>query len=333
MELSKIRTAVVGLNMGIEHAYAYKLAESADLRWVVDLDESKAKQVAEELGCNYATDWTQVLDDVDAVSICTPHHLHAPQALQAIAAGKHVLLEKPLANTEEDCLKIIKAADEQRVILMLAYIVRYLPALQKLKKIVDSGRYGKPIHAECWVQTYLPPMPDTWFARKSTLGGGVLFSHGCHYIDIMIWLFGMPEHVVSLGTNNGTEWMEGEGTAHSTMKFANGTLGHLVSSWGTKFNEAPANLHIHTTDALIILSRDLWKIEAVTADGRETLFERTEKDVPVAGRNALGEIEHFLESINTGQRPQTSGHNALKSHRTIWKMYSSNGTVVSDEES
>ncbi|MBP1996563.1 Gfo/Idh/MocA family protein [Paenibacillus eucommiae] len=326
--MSKIRTAVVGLNMGLEHAYAYKLAERAELSWVVDLDESKAAKVAAELGCKYATDWTQVLDDVDAVSICTPHHLHAPQALQAIAAGKHVLLEKPLANTEEDCLKLISAADSAGVSLMIAYIVRYLPALRKLKEIMDSGRYGKPIHAECWVQGFLEPMPNTWFARKSTLGGGVLFSHGCHYIDILIWLLGEPEQVVSLDTRNGTDWMEGEGTAHSTIKFVNGAIAHLISSWGTRFQEAPANMHIHTTDALIILGRDLWTVEVVTADGRQTLFERSEQDEAVPGRNALGEIEHFLESIATGQKPETSGEDALRSHRTIWAMYESKGVPV-----
>src|SRR5690625_6565241 len=122
MIMSRIRTAVVGLNLGHKHANAYHRAERADLRWVVDLDEEKAAKVAEELGCGYTTDWTSILDDVDAVSLCTPHHLHAPQALEAIAAGKHVLLEKPLANTEEDCFNVIQAAENKGVTLMLAYI-------------------------------------------------------------------------------------------------------------------------------------------------------------------------------------------------------------------
>ncbi|WJH33477.1 Gfo/Idh/MocA family oxidoreductase [Paenibacillus sp. CC-CFT747] len=206
--MNKIRTAVVGLNMGLQHAYAYAASEKADLRWVVDLDEEKAARVAEELHCGYTTDWTKILDDVDAVSLATPHHLHASQSLQAIAAGKHVLLEKPLANTEAECLEIIKAAEEKGTVFMMAYIVRFLPAVKRLKELLDSGEFGRPINANCWIEAYLPPMPGTWFSRKDQLGGGVMFSHGCHYIDLLIWLLGNPVDVAFMGTRAGTEWME-----------------------------------------------------------------------------------------------------------------------------
>ncbi len=327
--MSKIRTAVVGLNMGLAHAHAYKLAERAELTYVVDLDEAKAAKLAEELGCKYATDWTAILDEIDAVSLCTPHHLHAPQALQAIAAGKHVLIEKPLANSEEECLELIKAAQSNNVKLMLAFVVRYLPAVRKLKEVIDSGRYGTPIHAESWVLGLLPPMPPTsWFSRKETLGGGVLFSHGCHYIDILLWLFGEPNRVQSMGTRVGTEWLEGEGTAHSTIEFKSGMLGHLVCSWGTKVAEPPARYHIHTTDALIILSNDMWKVEVVTKEGRETLYERPADVKPVPGGNVLYEVNHFLDSIANDTAPETDGHDAMNSHRTIWAMYESEGVTV-----
>lgn len=323
--MGRIKTAVVGLRMGLGHAQAYHRSERSELAYVVDLDEELAAKVAGDLGCQYATDWTTILDKVDAVSLCTPHHLHAPQALQAIAAGKHVLVEKPLANSEEECLQVIRAAEEKDVRLMVAYVVRYLPAIRKLKEIIDSGRYGQPIHAQGYVLGYLEPRPDTWFARKEMLGGGVLFSHGCHYIDILVWLFGDPKRVVSLGTRNGTEWLEGEGTAHSTIEFENGVLAHLVSSWGTKFALPPAKYQIHTTDALIVLSNDMQEIEVLTKEGREVVFTKPADALP----SVSYEVEHFLESIATGQAPETDGHDALRSHRTIWAMYASEGVPVS----
>lgn len=323
--MSKIKTAVVGLRMGLNHAHAYHRSERSELAYVVDLDETLAKKVADELGCQYATDWTTILEKVDALSICTPHHLHAPQALQAISAGKHVLVEKPLANSEEDCLKVIQTAKEKNICLMLAYVVRYMPALRRLKEIIDSGRYGQPIHAQGYVLGYLDPRPNTWFARKESLGGGVLFSHGCHYIDILIWLFGDPKRVVSLGTRNGTEWLEGEGTAHSTIEFQNGVLAHLASSWGTKVARTPATYQIHTTDALIELSHNLWEIEVFTKEGREVLFTKPDDALP----DVSYEIEHFLESVLTGKTPETDGNDALRSHRTIWAMYASEGVPVS----
>lgn len=317
--MSNLRVAVVGLNLGLAHARAYSLAEHAELKWVVDLNDELAKKTAEELGCQYTTDWTSILDEVDAVSLCTPHHLHASQALTAIEAGKHVLLEKPLANTEQECQQIIRRAEKKGTVLMLAYVVRYLPALRKLKEVVDSGVYGQPINISCWVEGMLPPVPGTWFASKEKLGGGVLFSHGCHYIDILIWLMGNPTHVAAMGTRNGTEWMEGEGTSHSIMTFENGALGHLVVSWGMKHKEPPAKLHIHTTDALIILGNRMSTVEVVTDEGRKVLHEpdETETNTP----RVLYEVEHFIDCIRTGKTPETDGHEGMRSHQAIWSMY------------
>ena len=139
--MDKIRTAVVGLNMGLAHAHAYTMSERSELTYVVDLDEEKAAKLASELGCKHATDWTEILDEVDAISLCTPHHLHGPQALQAIKAGKHVIIEKPLANSEEECLELIRAADEHDVKLRVGCDSRGL--LQQLE--ADAAECGSGV--------------------------------------------------------------------------------------------------------------------------------------------------------------------------------------------
>ncbi|WP_409345355.1 Gfo/Idh/MocA family protein [Paenibacillus sp. MBLB4367] len=317
--MAKIRTAVVGLNLGKSHAHAYRMAEHADLRYVVDLNEEAARKLAAELDCGYASDWLAILDEVDAISICTPHHLHAEQTLKAISAGKHVLLEKPLATSREDCHKVLEAAERQGVTLMMAYPLRYMPLFRRLKEVIKSEQFGKPFNASCWIESYLQPRPGSWFADKQTLGGGSLFSHGCHYIDLLIWLFGKPVKTAFLGTRNGTEWMEGEGTSHSTMKFEGGALAHLVCSWGMKFASPPALFHIHTPEALISLSGG--KLEAITAEGRSILFQNEESEEPKIGGNMLWEVNHFLECILSGKQPETDGHNAMLSLEAIWSMY------------
>ncbi|WP_127587683.1 Gfo/Idh/MocA family protein [Paenibacillus koleovorans] len=321
MSQPKVRTAVVGLNMGLQHAYAYAKSERSDLRWVVDLDQEKAAKVAADLGCSYTSDWTQIIDDIDAVSICTPHHLHAPQSLQAIAAGKHVLLEKPLANTLEDCMATIEAAKEKGVTFMMAYIVRFLPTIIKLKEIIDSNQYGKPFSANIWIQAFLNPMPNTWFSRKSQLGGGVMFSHGCHYVDLLLWLFGNPTAVTSLGTREGTEWMEGEGTSHGLIKFENGVVAHLETSWGMKYKQMPSFMQIHTTEGLILIEGNMNKIDVLNADGRNTVFGPIPALTKEEGTNAFYECEHFLESIQNGTVPETDAIEAMKSLHAIWGMY------------
>lgn len=326
MSTKKIRTAVVGLGMGRAHAYAYKEAERSDLRWVVDLDEELAAKVAGELGCRYTKDWESILDDVDAVSICTPHHLHAPQTLKAIAAGKHVLVEKPMANTEAECQAMISAAEAKGVTLMVAYTVRFRPAVIRLREAVVNEEFGKAFNANCWIEARLTPRPGSWFSRKDQLGGGVLFSHGCHYIDILIWLLGTPRRVAHLGTRLGTEWMEGEGTAHSIIEFESGALGYLETSWGMPFSELPALFQVHTPQALLSLKGD--RVEAVTAAGRQVLYEPPADQKRTPGSSVIGEIEHFLECIETGRRPDTDGYEALKSLRTIWAMYNHNGAPV-----
>jgi predicted dehydrogenase len=326
--MSKIRTAVVGLNMGLGHAHAYKLAERSELCWVCDLDEEKAATVAAELGCNYTTDWTKMIDDIDAVSLATPHHLHAPMALTAIAAGKHVLLEKPLANSEVDCLQVIQAAEQNNVTLMLAFVVRFLPAIRKLKEAVDSGKYGVPISAQGWVEGFLPPAPGTWLASKERLGGGCLFSHGCHYIDILLYLLGEPSKVSHFGTRVGTDWLEGEGTSHGIIEFKSGALAHLVTSWGMRYQKTPAKFQIHMTEGFLELDNSMWTVTAISKDGTETLYQRPAEYPNRAGQTVLFEIEHFLDCIATGKRPETDGHEILKSHRTIWAMYGSQGVPV-----
>lgn len=320
--MSKIRTAVIGLNMGYAHAYAYSVAEKSDLRYVVDLDEKKAAETAKELGCNYTSDWKSILDEVDAISIATPHHLHYPMAMEAISRNKHVLIEKPLANTEEECLQLIEAAKQKGVTLMVAYVVRFRPEVQRLKEAIDREEYGKPFNAHCWIEGYIPPAPGSWFSSKEQLGGGVLFSHGCHYIDILQWLLGKPVEVAGLSTSAGTEWMEGDGTHHSLMKFESGALAHLVTSWGTKYKKRPALLHVHTPEACFIVDNN--KLEVITEEGTKTLYEPSTPPKPHS--RIVAQCEYFLNCIETGERPSIDGHEAMKSHRIIWEIEKHKGT-------
>lgn len=323
--MTKIRTMVVGVRKGYEHAQAYHGSEKAELVWVADLDEGKAAKAASDFGCGYTTDWRKALDDVDAVSIATPHHLHAPMALEAIAAGKHVLIEKPLANTEEDCLRVIRAAEEKGVKLMVGYNLRFRPEVQRLKEALDHEEYGKPFSAQCWTEVSLRPQEGSWLTRKETLGGGVLFSHGCHYIDLLQWLLGRPVQVAGVGTRLGTEWLEGEGTHHSILKFAGGAVAHLVTSWGMAYRSTPAILQIHTPKACFVLTGR--KLEVVAAGGRKTLLE-----TPTAAKiddSVIGEVDHFLESIRTDAPSAMDGREGLRSLRLIWSIYEQESKLAS----
>lgn len=315
--MANIRTMVIGARKGYEHALAYHLSDKAELVWIADLDEERGAKAAADFGCGYTADWRKALADVDAVSIATPHHLHAPMALEAIAAGKHVLVEKPLATTEEDGLRLIRAAEDQGVVLMVGYNLRFRPEVQRLKEAIEREEYGKPFSAQCWTEVSLRPKEGSWLTRKETLGGGVLFSHGCHYIDLLQWLLGQPVQAAGVGTRLGTEWLEGEGTHHSILKFAGGAIAHLTTSWGMAYRSTPAILQVHTPQACLILSGR--KLEAVAAGGRKTLLE-----TPVEGKiddSVIGEVDHFLDCIRSGRTPSMDGREGLRSLRLVWSIY------------
>jgi predicted dehydrogenase len=130
--------------------------------------------------------------------------------------------------------------------------------------------------------------------------------------------------VTGLGTRLGTEWMEGEGTHHSVLQFESGALAHLVTSWGMKYKNSPALMHVHTPQACFMLTGD--KLEVITDEGRKTLYEPSKMEIP--NSSALGEVDHFIDCIQSGKRPLTDGYEGLKSHRVIWSIYSQQGTPV-----
>ena len=159
---------------------------------------------------------------------------------------------------------------------------------------------------------------------KTVVVGGVLFSHGCHAIDILQWIFGQPVEVAGLGTTAGTEWMEGEGTHHGLMKFESGALAHVIASWGMKYAKPPALMHVHTPEACFVVRNN--KLAVITKEGTKTLYEPSEP--PQQHSRFIAECDHFLNCIQTGSRPITDGHEALKSHRIIWEIENHQGTLL-----
>lgn len=329
MSLSKkIRTCVIGTGNGHSHAIAYKKHPMADIRWIVDINENRAAEVAREVGARYATRFEDVLDDIDAVSISLPHHLHAPFAIQAMEAGKHVMVEKPMANTESECQDMIQAAEKNNVKLVIALPLRYRPAMHRLKEGIENEEFGTVISLNGFVHSYLSPNPGSWFSKKDQLGGGVLFSHGCHDIDLMVWLLGMPRRVACFTTRNGTDWMEGEGTAQCILEFESGILGNLSVSWGTQYKRQPNRLQVHASEAMVstnqldnlrILDKDGERIISATTDVHQRILARGVSSDTITVRDL--QVEDFLFSIHNDQRPFCDGYEGLKALRVIWEMY------------
>ena len=168
------------------HAKGIEVLDCVEITAVCDVDIEKAKDVASVLKSPYVTDdYKTMVDHVDAVLVVLPHHLHFSCGMFFARAKKHILMEKPLCNTEEECLRLIETCEENYVKLMCAYPVRYWQGIRKLKELVDSGNYGRIMQMSVWTEQLTIVDDQSWLGT-GCLGGGQIFSHGCHYIDMSL---------------------------------------------------------------------------------------------------------------------------------------------------
>jgi predicted dehydrogenase len=172
--------------------------------------------------------------DVDAIEICTPHHLHANIAIAAARAGKHILCQKPLAKTLAECDAMIAAAHAAGVVLYYGETNRTMPAAQAMKQAVDAGRIGQltgvqATYAHWQGGKYLS---TAWRYDPQIAGGGQLLDGGIHYIDLMLHLGGPIQSVTCFTTRFRPE-LGGEDTAVVNARFSGGQLGTLFSSQAT----------------------------------------------------------------------------------------------------
>jgi len=332
-----IRIGLIGCgDMGGTHRAAMqRLQGRARFTAAVDLDRERAEQTAAILGCEVAaTDYREIYDHIDAAIVAVPHNLHHSMGMELLQAGKHLLMEKPLAISEAECLDLIDAAQANQRTLMVAYCMRFHPIIVEMERLLRAKTYGDLFQLSIWTEQHTQGEPGSWLHRVETLGGGQLFSHGCHYIDILLAWMGEPVSGTHFGTNLGTPWMEAEGTSNVTMKFANGALGYHFGTWGARGTRHHYAIHAHCTDGMIegqisqgqlLLHRGAREQGPFTPTGQaELLFEAE------PGKHVEHELLHFVACVEQGRRPLTDGIRSLQSLRVIWKLYEAEaaGTIA-----
>ncbi|MEY2567499.1 MAG: hypothetical protein QOE35_2028 [Actinomycetota bacterium] len=231
-----VRMALIGSGTIARRAHLPALKEAgADVVVFASRSLASAEAAASDWGGGEVTDdWHSVLDrtDIDAVDVCTPNRLHAEMAVAAAAAGKHVLVEKPLAPTVEEADRMVSAADAAGVLLMPAQNLRFAPPLVAMRAAVGDGRIGTPVavrsafgHAgpEGWA-------PDaTWFRDADQSGGGALLDLGVHIADLVRAVLADDVVEVSALLQGGEGGVEDAGVA--ILRFAHGATGTLHASW------------------------------------------------------------------------------------------------------
>ncbi len=324
--MEKLKLAILGCGgMASSHQRSFSALEDViEVTGCCDIVPERAKTLAEALGAaHYSTEYHDLLPYCDAVLIVLPHHRHHPVGMECLRAGKHVLCEKPLCNTEAECVELTEFAKRQGLTLMTAYPVRYLPIYNYLKRCIDDKRYGEVFNISIWTEQLT--MTNEWSRTAAMLGGGQLFSHGCHYIDVLLWYLGEPVKGAHIGTKKCTPWMDREGTSNVALEFADGTLAYHFGTWGAKGSHHRYCVQAHFEECMIELN---------VSDGLVYEYRWGEEPKLLAqyevGKNTNFEIRHFADCVRTGQEPETDGFDSLQGLRVIWRLYEAeqNGVVA-----
>ena len=195
-----VKVVIVGCGfMGETHAAGYAESKNAEIVGFVDVAAKARKRLAGRFGGRDYVNLEEALaaEEADAVDICLPTDLNYEHARSAARAGKHVMLEKPIALDLATADAIIRHVRRKKLVFMVGHVLRFWPEYVAIKKLVDSGKLGKVVTAEA-VRLCQSPVWSPWFLEPKRGGGGIL-NLGIHDIDFLNWLFGRPRTVFAAG--------------------------------------------------------------------------------------------------------------------------------------
>ncbi|QDZ14852.1 Gfo/Idh/MocA family protein [Humibacter ginsenosidimutans] len=267
---------------------------------VADAFEETAKRRADELDATAYTDYRDMIhtEELDAVDICLPHHLHADAIVAAAEAGLNVLCEKPLCLTPDEARRVNDAVAASGVTLMSAHNQLFMPAVAKAKEILEAGTIGTVYEVRTTDSFYndFDPANMGWRAHASTSGGGELIDTGYHPSYLMLHLAGAkPVEATAMLSTHRLTFMEGEDSAQVLIRFDNGVVGQLVTSWA--YQPATSTERFSVVGELGSLTSDGTTISYRLRDGGEESFTFDEVDTFAA------EIGCFAQCLETGARP------------------------------
>jgi UDP-N-acetyl-2-amino-2-deoxyglucuronate dehydrogenase len=334
-----LHCAVIGCGaIAPTHAECLRLCDGVELAWACDLVEDKARRIADRYGfAQTTTDYRRVLDDpsVDCVCICTDHASHAPIAISAIEAGKHVLCEKALSATREG-LDAMLACHAQRADIVFSGVFqhRFDAGNRCLKRLVEDGALGRVLTAglqmRC-LRTDAYYHADKWRGTWALEGGALLINQAIHFIDQLTWVAGAAESVCGAYANlTHAESIECEDTAVASIRFRGGALGSLEATSSSHIGWEPT-LAVHGTEGSVEL-RDghAVKVSFEDAQRQEQVARELEscRDAPgvEAGKGYYGsghaaQIADFLSAVREGREPFVPAHSARHAVDLVLAIY------------
>jgi len=328
------------LNFGIvgcgriasRHADAIWARGDTRLVGVCDTSEQRAARMAAHYGCEAYTDYEKMLSrpDLDVVCICTPSGLHAANGIQAARAGKHVIVEKPMALSLQDADALESACREEGVKLTVVLQNRYNAPMRRLREAVDAGKLGRLLLATVTVRWYRPQeyySGDNWHGTWA-MDGGALMNQAIHHIDALQWMMGEPESVFAY-TATLAHQMEAEDTGVAVVRFRSGSLGSIEGSTITYPANIEGSLALFGQRGSVKIGGnsldriDFWKVEGELEHEQEIL-RRQELDPPPSRFLSHSLVlDDMVRAIREDRQPATNGAEGKKSLELVLALYQS----------
>jgi UDP-N-acetyl-2-amino-2-deoxyglucuronate dehydrogenase len=342
--------AIIGPGL-VAHTHAQALAQisEAQLVAVCGHNATKTRAFAAQYGARDFTSLARTLEHsgIDAVILCTPHPLHAQQAVLAANAGKHVLLEKPMALTVADCDRMIAAARVHRVKLGIISQRRLYEPVLRVKNAILEGKLGRPALATLSLLGWRGPEYYAMAAWRGTWageGGGVLVNQAVHQLDLLTWLMGPIRRVSSEVANLNHPEIEVEDTAVAVIRFQSGALGSIVASnsqhpglWGRIqiHGSNGASVGVQTDGGSMFVSgitkaveapiNDLWTIpnESHLLEAWQNEDRARAANLEVMTHYHTVQIRDFVHAILEGREPMVTGEDGRNAVELIEGIYAS----------
>jgi len=325
----KVRVAVVGVGFvgGQAHAPAFRKIPGADLAAVVDVVEEKAKAVAAKYNVAYYLDYRAVLrnSEIDAIVVAVPTPLHYKLVSEAIASGKHVLCEMPLAPTIAESERLGEEAEKAGVILMPDLNFRFTPNYVKAKELIEQGAIGKPLAltfsefiAAKDLAVQWPYGSWSWNVEKS--GGYPHFTLSVWSIDLARWLLGSEIDLVQWVSNYAPLTGVNNFLGYNTMgviKLSSGAVGVLHYCATVSPREGTSRLEVFG-DNTKTLKANWNNYLALTGGGSKEEWTFKEKGTRVWGHYQID--AYFVECILQGKKPSVTVEDAIKAQTVAAKM-------------
>ncbi|MFW5735423.1 MAG: Gfo/Idh/MocA family protein [Oceanidesulfovibrio sp.] len=315
---ANVRWGIVGTSGFAGHTFGPAIVGSrrGELYGCVGSDRSRAEDFADRLGA--AKVYQSVDDmaedpDIEAVWIASPNHMHKDHALALLVEGKHVLCEKPMAVTPDECEAMVEAAEDNGVLLSVGYHMRHHPELRLLRERFIARRFGKPVEARARMFHAYPAPPSSWRATGQTSGGWAINDIGTHLIDLLRWFLGEADQVRG---ELATKRFHVESDDHAVVmaRFDSGGLGLMECSTGAP---GPGFLfEIYGTEGFAV-AKDVMFGQGGSITLMEPGWPGVEKNDVEQINLYEAQVDHFCAAVRGEEELRVTGEDGLRNVEII----------------